>query len=174
MINYRFPWWKLLAVWIGFLLLHFSYETLPGLFFQVLAEKNETTFLHMKMLFVSYILITLVEFFIRRKKLTSPGDFIYSRLLLAVAYPWLTITFWFTAESLGFHIPVIPWELIYANITTLLGIYLTLRLEEPFDRLSFRPATRVMILVLFSVAILSYVAFSFQVPQPFFTSPAGG
>jgi hypothetical protein len=171
MTKQRFAWWKLFAVWIGFLLLHFSYETFPGMFFQIVGEKNETTFFHMKMLFFSYLLVTLVEFFLRRKKLANANSFIYSRTLIAVAYPWLTITLWFTFEALGIKLPVIPWELIYANIMTALGIYLALRLEEVFENIQFRPALRAMILLLFATAILSYIAFSIHVPEHFFTTP---
>jgi len=58
----KFLWWKFIAVWIGFLLLHFSYGWFPNLFFRIIAEPNETVFFHMKMLFVAYSVCTLVEF----------------------------------------------------------------------------------------------------------------
>jgi hypothetical protein len=167
----RFPWWKLLAVWAGFLLLHFSYGTFPGAFFQVLAEKNETTFLHMKMLFLSYVIVSVVELLVRRRRLASVEGFAWSRALLAVLYPWATITIWFTAEALGIKVPVVPWEIVYANVMTVAGIYLALRLEEALDGAAFRPALKAMIALLFAAAVLSYVAFSLREPMPFFTTP---
>lgn len=167
----KFLWWKLIAVWIGFLLLHFSYETFPTPLFRLFGEANETTFFHMKMLFVAYVVISLVELVFRYKKLASISTFIYSRALIAVAYPWLTITMWFTFEAIGIRPPIIPWELIYANIWTLLGIYLALRMEEVFEGITLRPALKAMIILLFLTALLSYAAFTFNTPVHFFTTP---
>jgi len=166
-----FLWWKLFAVWISFLLLHFSYETFPGPFFRLFGEANETTFFHMKMLFFAYLIISLIDLAIRRKTLASPQTFFYSRSLIAVAFPWLTITMWFTAEAVGLKLPIIPWELVYANIFTLLGIYLALRMEEVFEGVTLRPALKGMILLVLITALISYTAFSFNPPMHFFTSP---
>jgi hypothetical protein len=167
----KFLWWKLFAVWIGFLLLHFSHETFPGPFFRLFGEANETTFFHMKMLFFAYLIISLIELAIRRKKLASPQTFFYSRSLIAAAFPWLTITMWFTAETVGLKLPIIPWELIYANIFTVLGIYLALRMEEVFEGVTLRPALKGMILLVLITALISYTAFSFTPPVHFFTTP---
>jgi hypothetical protein len=167
----RFAWWKLVAVWAGFLLLHFSYKTFPGTFFRILAEDHEATFFHMKMLFLSYVVISLCELLVRVMRVRSVATFVYSRGLIAVLFPWATITMWFMAESLGIKLPIIPWELIYANLFTVLGIYLALRLEEVFDQVVFRPALKAMIVILFTTAVLSYVAFSLNVPVHFFTTP---
>jgi uncharacterized membrane protein SirB2 len=164
-------WWKLFAVWAGFLLLHFSYQTFPGAVFRILAEDHEATYFHMKMLFLAYVVVSLVELAVRRRRLRSMATFVYSRALIAVLYPWATITMWFTAEAVGLKLPVIPWELIYANILTVTGIYLAVRLEEALDGVVFRPALRWTVVVLFATAILSYVAFSLNVPVHFFTTP---
>jgi len=169
--NPKLLWWKLISVWIGFLLLHFSYKTFPGPFFRLFGEANETTFLHMKMLFVSYVIVTLIELIVRRSRIGSVDTFLYSRALIAIAYPWLTITMWFSAEAIGIRLPVIPWELIYANIFTLLGIYLALRMEELFEGVKIRPAMKAMVILVFLTAILSYAAFSFTPPVHFFTTP---
>ena len=169
----RFLWWKLFAVWAGFLLLHFSYKTFPGKVFQILAEDHEATFFHMKMLFISYVVISLIELLVRRKGLRSIATFVYSRALIAVLFPWATITLWFTLEALGVKLPIIPWELIYANILTALGIYLAIRLEESFAAVDFRPALKAMTVLLFATAVLSYISFSLNVPIHFFTTPPG-
>jgi hypothetical protein len=166
----KFAWWKLIVVWVIFLLLHFSYDLFPNLFFRIIAEANETAFFHMKMLFVAYILSSLVEFGIRRSTLKSISTFWLSRALIAVAYPWLAITFWFLAWAVGVTIPGL-WEIVYANLTTGLGIYLALRLEEVFENIEFRPAIKWMIVLVFIMAVVSYVAFSLNPPIHFFTTP---
>jgi len=169
----RLPWWKLVAVWGVFLLLHFSYETFPNTLFKLIGEEGETTFFHMKMLFVAYVAVTLVELVVRRAKIGSASDFLYPRALVAVAYPWLTITMWFSAEAAGLAMPNLTVELLYANVVTIAGIYLALRLEELLDGIAMRPAMRALAVVVFACAVLSYASFSFREPMPFFTTPPG-
>lgn len=167
------PKWKLFAVWGLFLLLHFSYEILPNLLFKIIGEEGETTFFHMKMLFFAYVFVTLAELAVRRKRLGPIGDFLSGRALIAVAYPWLTITLWFAAEAGGIAMPNLAVELVYANVMTVLGIYVALRLEEVLDDRAFRPSMRALSALLFAAATLSYVAFSLKAPMPFFTTPPG-
>lgn len=169
----RLAWWKLAAVWVLFLALHFSYETFPNLLFKLIGEEGETTFFHMKMLFVAYVVVSLVEFAVRRSSLASADGFVYSRALVAVAYPWLTITMWFTAEALGFDMPNLAIELAYANAMTVLGIYLALRIEELLDGVEFSSSLKAMTVLVFASAVLSYASFSFRTPMPFFTTPPG-
>jgi hypothetical protein len=170
MLKTKFSWWKVLAVWAGFLFLHFSYGMFPGFFFRLVAEANETVFLHMKMLFLAYTLVTLAEFVVWRGRIKSASSFLTGRALIAVAYPWLTITFWFLAWALNIHFPLV-WELIYSNVMILLGIYLAVRLEELVDGLEFRPALKWMILLVFVFAVFVYVSFSLNPPIHFFTTP---
>jgi len=114
-----------------------------------------------------------LDVLVRRAAVSSPRAFLCSRALIAVAYPWLTITMWFSAEALGIAMPNLIVELAYANVATVLGIYLALRLEEALDGVEFRPATSAMVALVFACAVLSYAAFSFRLPMPFFTTPPG-
>jgi hypothetical protein len=173
MARTRFAWVKFAAIYAGFLALHFSYKTFPGTLFQLLAEKDETTFFHMKMLFVAYVAVALVDLAWRRIRRGQRRGSIYSRALIAVAFPWLTITMWFAAESLGVAMPNLTVELVYASVVTALGIYLALRMEEALDGLTYRPSTKAMIVLVFACAVLSYAAFSFKTPIPFFVTPSG-
>jgi hypothetical protein len=88
-----FRWWKLVAIWASFLLLHFSYGWFASTLFRIVAEPNETVFFHMKMLFVAYVLVSMAEFFVYRRLIRSSSSLFAARALVAVAYPWLTITF---------------------------------------------------------------------------------
>jgi hypothetical protein len=168
----RLQTWKVLAVWVLFLLLHFSFDTFPNTLFRIIGEEGETTFFHMKMLFFAYVFVTVVEFLVRRAKIGSIQSFVFSRMLIAVVYPWITITIWFTAEAVGIRVPVIPWEIIYANVVTVIGIYMAVRMEELFTETDFRPSMKVLIGVAFATALLAYISFSLKTPMPFFTTPA--
>ena len=141
--------------------------------FRILGEDGETTFFHMKMLFFAYVAVTLVEFLVRRSKIRSVQSFVFSRALIAVVYPWLTITIWFSAEAVGIHLPVIPWEIVYANVITVVGIYMALRMEELFAETDFRLSLKWLIALAFVTALLAYVSFSLKTPMPFFTTPPG-
>ncbi len=166
-------WWKLVSVWALFLGLHFSYETFPNALFRIIGEEGETTFFHMKMLFFAYVFVSLVELIVGRRALASPSGFAYSRALIAVVYPWLAITIWFAAEALGLAMPSLLVELVYANIATILGIYLALRFEEALDGVEFRNSMKALIVLVFACALLAYVSFTYTVPMPFFTTPPG-
>jgi hypothetical protein len=167
----KLHWWKILAIWACFLLLHFSYGWFPSIFFRVIAEANETVFFHMKMLFLAYVLVSLVEFFVNRRAIGSARSFFANRALVAVVYPWLAITFWFLAWAVGLTFGRVG-ELLYANVTVLLGIYLVLRLEEILDTVELRLALKWTVLLLFLAALISYVSFSLHPPLDFFTTPA--
>lgn len=171
MTRTRLPWLKFFGTWGLFLLLHFSYETFPNTLFRAIGEEGETTFFHMKMLFFAYLATSIVEFLVRRKRIAAVGQFVSARLLVAVVYPWLAITLWFTAQALGIQLPVVPWEIVYANVATAIGVYFALRLEEVLDAAAFRPSLHALVGIVFAAALLSYVAFSFSTPQHFFTTP---
>jgi hypothetical protein len=64
-------------------------------------------------------------------------------------------------------------ELLYANLTTLLGVYLALRMEEILDTVELRLALKWTILLLFLAAVITYVSFSLHPPLDFFTTPSG-
>lgn len=167
----KIVWWKLIFTWVLFLFLHFSYEVFPNLLFKIIGEEGETTYFHMKMLFFAYLFASILEYLLKRNKIAQAQNFVYARLFIAVVYPWLTITIWFTAEALlGAHLPL-PWEIIYANLMTVLGIYIALRLEEIFEGATLRPAFKGLVVILFLTALLSYVAFSLNTPEHFFKTP---
>ena len=173
-IRPMFMWWKLISTWIVFLLLHYSYETFPNTLFKIIGEQGETNFFHMKMLFFAYIFTSIAEYVINRKKIASLDNFVYTRLVVAVAYPWLTITMFFIPQVISGDMLGMPWEIVFANVVTLIGVYLALRLEEAMASIKYRPALKATIWLVFLSALASYVAFSFNVPEHFFETPEGG
>ena len=165
--------WKVLATWILFLLLHFSYERFPNTLFQIIGEEGETSYFHMKMLFFAYLFTTIVEYFLKRKALSNSTSFLSARMLVAVVFPWMTISMWFTAQALGFEITNIPLEITYSNIITLIGIYFAIRADEVLENIDYRPSLRNLIILFFAATLLGYISFSFNTPEHFFTTPEG-
>jgi len=171
--NRKFPWWKLIATWALFLLLHFSYETFPNTLFKIIGEEGETIYFHMKMLFFAYFFTTLVESILRRRQLSALQNFFTSRMMIATIYPWMTITLFFLAQAITGSMLPMPWEIIWANLVTTVGIYTALHLEQAFDAIEYQPALRWLIWLIFAIALLTYIVFSFVPPDHFFVSPEG-
>lgn len=163
-----FPWWKLVLGFLLYLLFHQAYSLTSGsLLGTILGEAIQAIYPHMKMLFYAYAVVSGVDYFIQRKKGTLGSAFFYSRMLILASAPWMMIAIYFSPEALGITFPHVM-EIIWGILMTLVGLYLCIRLEEPFDHLPLRPAAKAMIALAFLGAIITYVGFSFHVPDNFF------
>lgn len=132
----------------------------------ILGEGIESIYAHMKMYFYAYLLVSLVEYFVRRKQIASAGSFWTTRMLVASSFPWMSIAIWFVPVALGFDLE--HYELAYSLTLTALGLYFAIRLDEGLEGIEFRPALRSLIWLAFAAALITYIGFSFQVPDNFF------
>jgi hypothetical protein len=163
----KFPWWKLIAGYLLFLFFHQIYDLLGGgTLAAILGEGIESIYSHMKMYFYAYLLVCLIDYFLRRKQFASTSSFWTSRMLIAASFPWMSIAIWFIPIALGFQLG--RFELAYSLVLTLLGFYFAFRLDDELERVEFRPASQAMIWLAFLAAFITYVGFSFHVPDNFF------
>ena len=163
----KFLWWKLIAGFLFFFFFHQIYSLLGGnLLGKILGEGFESIYTHMKMYFYAYLCVSLVEYFLRRKQIASAATFWTSRMLIASAFPWMSIAIWFIPTALGFDLG--NNELAYSLVLTLLGFYFSIRLDEGFEDVKFRPALNALIWLAFEAALIIYTGFSFHVPDNFF------
>jgi hypothetical protein len=125
----------------------------------------------MKMLFFAYLFASGIEYLLDQKQITHKGTFLYSRLFIAVIFPWVTISVWFIGEAITGEIFPTLWEIIYANVVTVFGLYLAFRTEEVFAGQSLRPAFKMSVLVLFIAALVGYIGFTLNPPEHFFNPP---
>lgn len=166
----KFQWWKLIVGYLFFLFFHQIYDILGGgTLAAILGEGIESIYAHMKMYFYAYLLVCAIDFFLRRRQIVSAGSFWTTRTLVASAFPWMSIAVWFIPAALGFDLG--EKELLYSLTITAFGLYFAFRLEEGLENVEFRPALKVMIWVAFAAAVITYIGFSFHVPNNFF---AGG
>lgn len=128
---------KAIVIWVVFALLHYATDLIPNPVIAFFGEADgaETVWGHLKMNFWTYIFVTIGEFFIFRKKISDVGQFWYTRLLSAVLYPWLSMTFWMRTGSAlnGGLEPIRPIELSFSLLSNAFGAYLAVRLEQVFD-----------------------------------------
>src|SRR4026207_2369866 len=101
----KFTWWKLLAGFSFFIFFHQIYDILGGgTLAAILGEGIESIYAHMKMYFYAYLLVCLIDYFLRRKHVVSISSFWYPRMLIAASFPWMSIAIWFIPIALGFEL----------------------------------------------------------------------
>jgi hypothetical protein len=127
----------------------------------------------MKMLFYPYILLSIGDFILRVRRSAGrespqggvvPASFLYARLLILVAVPWLTMSIWYVPEALGLHMEG-PVELVYSILISWVGVYIAIRLEEPLEATRYRLAVRVLLWIAFLAALITYTGFAFHPPR---------
>jgi hypothetical protein len=164
-----FPWWKLILGYALYVLFHQAYEMLGGnLLGQTLGEGIGGVYPHMKMLFYAYLVLCAIDYFRLRKTGSLGTAFFHSRMLILAAVPWMMTMMYYAIEAVGINLPKYV-DLTWALICTAFGLYFCFRLEEPFDHLTLRPAAQAMIVFAFVTALVTYVGFSFRVPDNFFS-----
>lgn len=167
----RFPWWKLIAGYLLFIFFHQIYDILGGgTLATILGEGIESIYAHMKMYFYAYLVVSIIDFFLRRPQISAADSFWTTRMLIAASFPWMSIAVWFVPVALGFELG--NGELIYSLLITAFGLYFAIRMEEGLGNLEFRPALKVLIWITFWATLITYVAFSFAPPDNFFIAPA--
>jgi hypothetical protein len=166
----KFPWLKF---FLGFGLYIFFHEIdrlLPGtLLATIFGEGIESVYAHMKMLFYAYMILSIVDFF-RYRNTGLPVSFFYARMLILAAVPWMMIAAYYSLEAIGLLLPR-AIDLTWAILMTGFGLYFAIRLEEPLESMELRPALQSVIVIAFLAALLTYVGFSFHVPDNFFQAP---
>jgi len=169
-VKSKFPWWKLIVGYLLFIFFHQVHDILGGgTLATILGEGIESIYAHMKMYFYAYLVISIVDYSLRRAQISSASSFWTTRMLIASSFPWMSIAVWFIPVALGVELG--SRELIYSLVMTLFGLYFAIHLDDGLENVEFRPALKAMILVAFAAAIITYVAFSFVAPDNFFIAP---
>ena len=166
----KFPWVKFLLGFALYLFFHQVNSILPGtLIGTIFGEGISSVYAHMKMLFYAYLVLSIIDFF-RFRKSGYPVSFFYARMLILAAVPWMMIAIYYAVEAAGLILPH-AIDLTWAILTTLFGLYFSIRLEQPLDGMELRPALKSVIVIAFLGALITYVGFSFHVPDNFFIAP---
>jgi len=163
----RFPWWKFIAGYLFFVVFHQIYSWTGGnLLGTLFGEMFESVYTHMKMLFYAYLCVSLIDLFLRRKSVALQ-PFLYSRMLLLASMPWMMIAMFYAPQAIGFAVEGTA-ELVWGIVMTGVGLYFCIRMEEPFETMPLRNAAKAMIALAFLAAVITYVGFSFAIPDNFF------
>ena len=150
-----------LAIFTG---VHYAYKFFPNVVVLLFSPLNEAVFQHMKTGFYTYIILTVIEFFIFKKKITNNTQFLFSRVFSMVLYPFLIFLFFLFTRV------VYPWqmhfvvEIISAQIVVYISVLFLGFLEVEIAKLEFGKRLRVLLLILLVLLIIEFTAFSFYLP----------
>jgi len=150
-----------LAIFTG---MHYAYKFFPNVVVLLFSPLNEAVFQHMKTGFYTYIILTVIEFFIFKKKITNNTQFLFSRVFSMVLYPFLIFLFFLFTRV------VYPWqmhfvvEIVSAQIVVYISVLFLGFLEVEIAKLEFGKRLRVLLLILLVLLIIEFTAFSFYLP----------
>ncbi len=166
MTTEKFSWWKFITGYLFYLLFHEINRLVPGIIGTILGEGFQSVYAHMKMLFYAYLLVAIIDFILHRKSIKLE-PFLYARMFILAAVPWLMIVIYYSFEAVGIFLPG-HTELLWGLIMTAVGIYFCIRLETPLDAIPLRGALKALIVFSFAASLITYTGFSFAVPDNFF------
>ena len=151
----------LLAIFLG---LNYAYKFFPIVIFQIFGGINESVFQHMKIGFYSYIILSIIEFFVFKKKIIDATKFLFSRVFSMILYPWIIFLLFFFTRV------VYPWqmhfviEIISANIVVYTSVLMLGFIEIDIMKLEFGKRLKANLLILLALLIIEFTAFSFYLP----------
>lgn len=157
---------------IFFSVLHFGYDLTGWSFLKPFCGINESVFQHLKMAFWAYLLASVVEFLISKRKKFALGNFWISRIFSATVVPWVIFLVWYLVPAtLGkFKISVMEliWALIVSYFSGLAGGFIERNLEKQQLSLSFK----ILVIFLVIASAFIYITFTYSLPWiDMFTAP---
>ena len=154
---------KVFLFWLIFLVFYGLYKVFPVFPLSIVCGINESNFQHYKSTFFTLIILDAIEYIVYRKNITSPSDFWYLRLLVAVFAPWMVFLLWYLSPAIyGDKMPSIPLEIIYSNIMTILAGYFAVTFERGFSIAKFSTSLKAITITLTIVSIILYMVFTYS------------
>ena len=144
--------------------MHYLYKFFPIVIFQIFSGINESVFQHMKIGFYTYLILSVIEFFVFKKKISDANKFLFSRVFSMILYPFLLfLLFLFTRV-------VYPWqmhfviEIISAQTVVYISVLILGFIELDIVKLEFGKRLKVLLLILMVLLIIEFTAFTFYLP----------
>lgn len=166
------PWVKGVLFWVTFLVLYALRKLAPVIPITLLAGVDESNFQHYKGTFFAYLIISLIEFLVFRKKVENKSSFWYSRLIAAIFAPWLVFLVWYLAPAVYGPMPNMGLEILYGNLATLAVGFLAVIFERGFEQITFGKSLKIVVWTMIVISILVYTLLTFNLPwADVFTEP---
>ena len=147
-----------------FMLLHFAYDWFPNVIVGIFSGVNEAVWQHMKIGFYSYLIIMVIEWALFRKKLSNRTSFFFSRIFMALLYPWIMFILFFITRV------IYPWEfseiveiITAISITYVSGVF-SGYIELDLVKIQYGKRLKVLIIILTIFLVIEFTAFTFYLP----------
>lgn len=157
-------WQKILVFWLIFMAMYFAYKFFPVFPLSLICATNESNFQHYKAGFFAYLLANLVEYGMWRRQIPSWETWLFSRLAATIFLPWLMFLVWYIAPAVYGRWDYQLFEIIYANVVTLIVGFLVAAFERDWEQIKYSVTLQNILLVLFVVSIALYLIFTFKLP----------
>ncbi|MBC7349109.1 MAG: hypothetical protein H5U05_03960 [Candidatus Aminicenantes bacterium] len=149
---------------IFFSVLHFGYDLTHLSFLKPFCGIDESIFQHLKMAFWAYLLASMVEYPVFKRKKKKYESFWIPRFFSATIVPWTIFLVWYLAPATGGKLSPSYLELIWALVVSyfsgLAGGLIERTLED--QRLAF--CFKVLVIFLAVASAFLYIAFTYQLP----------
>ncbi|RKY19108.1 MAG: hypothetical protein DRP63_01120 [Planctomycetota bacterium] len=150
---------------LAFCVFHYGYELTELAFLKPFCGTNESVFQHLKMAFWAYVLLSVVEFaLLKRRQDPKIRNFVYSRMLSAVLLPWVIVLTWYLLPGVFGRVGSIFIEVLWAVLVTYLSGLFVVQIEKEVEKVQFQVATKVVLLALTVISAFLFVLFTYRLP----------
>jgi hypothetical protein len=155
---------KALYIQITFLVLHYLYDLFPNPVTRIISGTSEAVFQHMKIVFYSYALVSLIEFLAYRKRISDPVNYGFARIGASVFYCWIMFIFFFAPPAYYGQYERIISEIISANIILYLSSICAIILERQFESSPLSKEFKIMVVALGVILTSLFVIYTYKYP----------
>ena len=150
--------------WAIYVVFHFAYRLLPVFPVALFSGTDESIFQHLKLGFFVYLLTSILEYLIYRRRIRNRDSYFFSRLAATVFLPWVIFILWYIAPAFYGRLPVIALEAVYGNIIIIIAGWFAAVLEQGLEQITYSKPLKAVILTLFVVSFCLYIIFTFKLP----------
>ena len=155
---------KIVLFQLLFLLLHYLYDWFPNSITTIFSGINESVYQHMKICFFTYLLFAIIEFLIMRKSIKSINAHIFSRLFSATYLPLIMLVYFLVGPLIIGHTDSMLLEIVFANLSLIATSLTTFIVESHIEKAEPSLGLKMIIIVLFAVSFVQYIAFTYELP----------
>lgn len=147
-----------------FSLLHFGYEATRWAYLKPFFGIDESIFQHLKMAYWAYLLASLIEFPVSKKRKIKSLNFWTPRFLSAIFIPWIIFLIWYLGPALIGKLKQFYLELIWAATVTYLSALAIRIIEKPLEDIRLSFCFKILVFLLTIISAFLYIVFTYRLP----------
>lgn len=153
---------KIIAAWLLFVALHFTYKIIPSAVTQFIGCQEETLYTHMKMAFFSYLIISAC--FYMACAFRGEKEPVFAVLLANCIYPYMAFFIWMLVPAFFGQIHDALWEILYSNIILIICLFMTVSFEQNMSGIKWNQSGKTAVVFFFAVSMLLFSVMTVKKP----------